>query len=385
MEELLKHLTEVSIRQQQIMEHVASRQGETGEDSPSSVRRRPAYPAPDPRVRATQLLPKMTVHDDPEHFLQMFEAVALREDWPPEEWARIIAPLLTGEAQRAYFTLPRRRTGSISPAYRSAPRRPNSRDWPDIGSSSGTSRPVKWLRGSSWTGFSGATRPLDKPLGCATPDHREVVEAIELADATLHREAGERVTPFPRRVVQERRTPEGTPRPVNRPAVPGPQDEPMPTEPPRSPNRAWLTGCTLHQEPPFSGPQTEVRINGRPFPALLDSGSTVSLIHPAVLPPRAESKALLSVTCVHGDTRQVPARRVNISAAQGTWPVEVGIIKDLPIPVLLGRDWPGFDRSLAASQPVSPAGNRRHRKPRRSLRRCPVLLASDSARDEDSM
>ncbi len=35
----------------------------------------------------------------------MFEAIATREDWPQGEWARVLAPLLTGELQRAYFTL----------------------------------------------------------------------------------------------------------------------------------------------------------------------------------------------------------------------------------------------------------------------------------------
>ena len=107
MEELLKHLTEVSIRQQQIMEHMASRQGET-ERELAAIRMAaaPRTLLPDPRVQATQLLPRMTGHDDVTMYLQMFETVAVREAWPKEDWARIIAPLLTGEAQRAYFALP---------------------------------------------------------------------------------------------------------------------------------------------------------------------------------------------------------------------------------------------------------------------------------------
>ncbi len=199
------------------------------------------------------------------------------------------------------------------------------------------------------------------------------------------REAGERAPPFPRRIFQERRMPEGTPRTVGRPAVPGTQDEPMSTEPSRPPNQAWLAGCVVHQEPPLEAPQVEVRINGRPYQALLDSGSIVSLVQPTVLPPRVGAKARLPITCIHGDTRHVPARRVTVSAAPGSWPVEVGIVKDLPVPVLLGRDWLGFDRLLAAAtQPVSPAGNRQRKKSRQRPRRCPVLLASDSARDGES-
>ncbi|XP_016103330.1 uncharacterized protein [Sinocyclocheilus grahami] len=42
----------------------------------------------------------------------------------------------------------------------------------------------------------------------------ELVEAVELADAAQHRDAGERAPPFLRRVVQERLAPEGTPRPI---------------------------------------------------------------------------------------------------------------------------------------------------------------------------
>ncbi len=63
-------------------------------------------PLPDPRVQAVQLLPKMTSHDDVEAFLQMFENTATREGWEREDWARLLAPLLTGEAQWAYFALP---------------------------------------------------------------------------------------------------------------------------------------------------------------------------------------------------------------------------------------------------------------------------------------
>ncbi len=145
------------------------------------------------------------------------------------------------------------------------------------------------------------------------------MEAIELAEATQRREAGERAPPFPRRVNLERRKLEGISRPVGRSAVPGPQDEPMPTDPPRSPNRAWLAGCIVHHEPPLEAPWVEVKVNGRPYQTLLDSGSAVSLVQPTVFPPRVESKALLPITCVHGDTRQVPTRRVTISAAPGSW------------------------------------------------------------------
>ncbi len=142
----------------------------------------------------------------------------------------------------------------------------------------------------------------------------------------------------------------------------------------------------VHFDPPPEAPRVEVEVNGRPYPAILDSGSAVSLVQSTVVHPRRGTKACLSITCVHGDTRQVPARRVTITAASGSWPVEVGIIKDLPVPVLIGRDWPGFDRLLtAAMQPVSRAGNRQKRRSHRRPRQRPILLASDSTRDGESL
>ncbi len=83
----------------------------------------------------------------------------------------------------------------------------------------------------------------------------ELVEAVELADAAQHRDAGERVPPFPRRVVQELLSPEGTLRPVVRPAAPAPRDEPMPTEVPTPPVRTWLAGCIVHRDLPKGAPE----------------------------------------------------------------------------------------------------------------------------------
>ncbi|KAL0176575.1 hypothetical protein M9458_028905, partial [Cirrhinus mrigala] len=48
-------------------------------------------------------------------------------------------------------------------------------------------------------------------------------------------------------------------------------------------------------------------------------------------------------------------------------------------------DWPGFDRLFSSvTQPVSPRGSRRNRKPARGPRCRPALLASDSGRDGES-
>ncbi|KAI2644823.1 Transposon Ty3-I Gag-Pol polyprotein [Labeo rohita] len=64
----------------------------------------------------------------------------------------------------------------------------------------------------------------------------------------------------------------------------------MPTEDPTPPACAWLAGCVLHHKLPQGAPRVEVKTNGRPALALLDSGSSVSLIKAAIMPPRKDSK-----------------------------------------------------------------------------------------------
>ncbi len=135
-------------------------------------------------------------------------------------------------------------------------------------------------------------------------------------------------------------------------AVPAPRDEPMPTEVPTSPARTWLAGCIVHHDLPAGAPEAAVKINGRPFLALLDSGSAVSLVQSRILAPRGETKASLPITCMHGDTRHVSD---NLGCpwrlAGGS-----GVVKDLPVPVLIGRDWPGFDRLLSQYSLSAPEG-----------------------------
>ncbi len=292
MEELLKHLTEISIRQQQIVEHMAARQGET-EREVAALRFTTALRVqpPDPRVHAAQLLPKMTVHDDIEHYLSMFETIASREGWPREDLARLLAPLLTGEPQQAYFSLPVSQADSYNELRKEILTRVGLspiaaaqlfRTWEYNGRLPARAQAAEltrlaqhWLLAGNPSAAQVAERvvvdrylravprPLRQAVGMRNPQSvGDLVEAIELADATQQREAGERAPPFPRRVYQERRPPEGTQRTADRPAVPGTQDEPMPTEPPRAATRAWLAGCVVHQELPREAPQAQISING---------------------------------------------------------------------------------------------------------------------------
>ncbi len=312
MDELLKHLTEVSIRQQQIVEHLATRQGQTEQELAALHAAAPRVPLPDARAQATKLLPKMTPHDDVEAFLQVFESTATTEGWPPDDWARALAPLLTGEAQQAYFALPAATAGWYAEVKREIlarlglssicaaqkfheweykPRQPARAQAAEL-----TRLAHHWLLGGVPSAAQVAERVVIDRLLRALPRAQrqavgmrnpttmlELVEAIELADAAQQRDAGERAPPFPRRVGQERRAPEGIPRHQSRPAVPSPRDEPMPTEPPAPPARTWLADCVVHQDLPAGAPETEVKINGKTVPGhfgLWQRGQPGPVSHP---------------------------------------------------------------------------------------------------------
>ncbi|XP_073787713.1 uncharacterized protein [Danio rerio] len=210
-----------------------------------------------------------------------------------------------------------------------------------------------------------------------------LVEAVELAEAHVARETGERAALPPRRVNAPGRPVEGTAQPGSRPVVPSPVDEPMPTEPTSHSTPAWTAGCVVHRNVPPEAPTRGVLLDGKTQTATLDTGSAITLIHPKTLKSHREGKGRIPITCVHGDTRHVPSQRVTIAAKSGSWRIEVGVVPDLPVPLLLGRDWPGFDDLLTHHQALS-ARLKKKNKGRAQRDRQPALMATESDRGADS-
>ncbi|XP_073707405.1 uncharacterized protein gabrb3 isoform X2 [Garra rufa] len=409
MEELVKQLTEVSVRQQQCFELLTEQHGQI-QGYLAELRAPAAHtvPLPDPRAAAARLLPKLTADDDIEAYLKMFESVARTEGWARGIWAEILAPLLSGEAQRAYFSLPAAAQNNYSELKREILGRlglsavaaaQRFHDWefkarlPIRAQIADLMRLAEhWLLENSPSPaqvvekvvvdrvLRALPRSMKQAAGMKGPRTlAELVDAVELADAAFHREAGERAPPFPRRVNQERRTPEAHPRAVYRP--PSPRDEPMPTDPPSPTPKAWMTGCVVHRETPPGAPTTFVMIRGRRYRALLDSGSSVSLARPGPLEPRPAPKSTMPITCVHGDTRQVPTSLLTFRRDGKAWTLEVGVVSDLPVPLLLGRDWPGLEAALAEAARSPRPRHHQHRPPSRGSRGHTNLLTTDSGRD----
>lgn len=82
-------------------------------------------------------------------------------------------------------------------------------------------------------------------------------------------------------------------------------------------------------------PTLTVWVEGIPVPTLLDSGSTVTLARPTILPKRVSRNGTITVSCIHRDVQEVPAVEVQIQGRAGTWPLLLGVIPDLPVPLYL--------------------------------------------------
>ncbi|KAK2825144.1 hypothetical protein Q7C36_019071 [Tachysurus vachellii] len=203
-----------------------------------------------------------------------------------------------------------------------------------------------------------------KAVGLKGPeDTKDLLNTLEHAKATLEMGRDARRDfqastrhPQPRQQPVSERIWER--RPLDSRPTLGPVDEPMPTEPDlRAPTQApkqWLASCGLQTPTIPKGARLTVEVNGRPVSALLDSGSTVTLARPTILPAPIKSVGTLAVSCVHGDAHSVPTAQVKIRSKAGEWPLLIGFIPDLPVPLLLGHDWPGFAAAMKATTKCGP-------------------------------
>jgi len=55
-------------------------------------------------------------------------------------------------------------------------------------------------------------------------------------------------------------------------------------------------------------------------------------------------KNTLGVTCIHGETRQYPTTKLTLKTIKGTYSGPAGVVPDLPVPILIGHDFPLFSQ-----------------------------------------
>lgn len=94
-------------------------------------------------------------------------------------------------------------------------------------------------------------------------------------------------------------------------------------------------------KPQYPLKMTTVEINGQDLKALIDTGSTQTLVHKQYVPPYAiRPTDTVPICCVHGDERTYPTADVYIKVEGQMYLLNVGVTDNLQFPVVLGHDLP---------------------------------------------
>ncbi|KAL2095590.1 hypothetical protein ACEWY4_007738 [Coilia grayii] len=97
-----------------------------------------------------------------------------------------------------------------------------------------------------------------------------------------------------------------------------------------------------------------VMVNGNRATALLDSGSTQTLVQPHLLEKRDYIQGRrLKVLCVNGDEHDYPVADVYLEVQGQTYQVTVGVVERLSHPVVIGQDIVVLPELLQNVQPVN--------------------------------
>ncbi len=83
----------------------------------------------------------------------------------------------------------------------------------------------------------------------------------------------------------------------------------------------------------------DVIVNGHELKALLDTGSSLSLLKPCFV-NNVNYVNTTSVQCMHGDVKQYPRAEVMVEVQEQMYLLNVAIVDNLPADIILGRDLP---------------------------------------------
>ena len=336
-------------------------------------------------------LQKLSVDDDIEHFLEMFERTAKQREWPEDVWAMQLAGLLTGKAMAAYANLSTesahdyqavrqailRRYQVNAETHRQQFRQDRKKANESYGEWADRLRDrfAKWKKDREISVEEMilleqfiAGVPEGLAIWIKEKEPKSLTEAAELADTyALAREDGVKGT-------QKVTTPLGT-------APRGDRQEPRwvesssPTEQrgrdqtnQQGEKRCFqcnrfghmMYNCPYKKESStvarpkalYGGTCREVawneqsykyirrgRLDGRSVQMLVDTGADRTMVAAdCVNSAKVEGNDCVSVVCVHGDTVSYPTAVVQLQ--MGTWQRQsrVVVAPELPVAVLLGRD-----------------------------------------------
>ena len=400
--------------------------------------------SPRSRINPARFLIKQTAEDDIETYLLAFERTAQREEWPEEQWVSLLAPFLSGIAQTAYQDtaadastsypmlkadiLQRYGVSMITRAQRfhdwtydvTVTPRAQVHDLLRLANSWLISEPVsltpierlvmdKFVRSLPYEARKTVCQQSPKTLDDVVTGMEGflAVQAVIRGGRAPREEATrrprERPTPrappgypaatrestlrTPRLYTEQRRCFDcGEEGHIAR-GCPHRADISMPSAGEATTGRpcGLMTACWAVDSGETT--LTPVQANGRDGTALLDSGSSVTLVRPefAGQPTQPDT---VGVTCVHGETRQYPTTSLELGTVRGRCQGPAGVVEHLPVDILIGTDCPLFQAlwdSLTDGRRRAPRGLDGSRPPSSRSRRtqlCGVQVADPQASTE---
>ena len=82
---------------------------------------------------------------------------------------------------------------------------------------------------------------------------------------------------------------------------------------------------------------------------VLDTGAAKIMIHRDLVPVEKVSRETVDIKCAHGNVVSYPLAEVSMSVGDQPFTVQAAVSDRLPVPVLVGREVPQFDKLLGAA------------------------------------
>ena len=82
---------------------------------------------------------------------------------------------------------------------------------------------------------------------------------------------------------------------------------------------------------------------------VLDTGAAKTMIHRDLVPIEKVSSKTVNIQCAHGDIVSYPMAEVSMRVGNHPFTVQAAVSDRLPVPVLVGREVPEFDKLLGAT------------------------------------
>ena len=82
---------------------------------------------------------------------------------------------------------------------------------------------------------------------------------------------------------------------------------------------------------------------------VLDTGAAKTMIHRDLVPVEKVSRETVDILCAHGDVVSYPLAEVSMKVGDQPFTVQAAVSDQLPVPVLVGREVPAFNKLLGAT------------------------------------